>query len=157
MTIPRLAARIGAAALVAALPACGGSAQNPAAPGPKQALIVFTFEPNPLLAQPSQYSSGYDVAFNWSFRETAGVGGTLTVLQMTVLDGNGRLLGGHQWTPGLNYPFAAFGGATVRNEPVINSIHMVVPAGQGATFTMSYRVSDDKGNTFSSNVVVEVK
>ena len=133
---------------------CGGSPTAP--PPPTKAVIVLTISPNPIFATSSP--PGWDIAFQWTFRETAGVGGTLTLQRLQVVEkATGRTVGDLQAT-GVDYSFAPLSTTVVSREPLFNHLHYVPSTEQrGATLVITYRIADRLGNLSTDSASADIQ
>jgi hypothetical protein len=144
---------------VVLISACGGAANAPpASPSPTKAVLSASIIPNPLTAVATTTSPGYDISYQVAFRETAGVGATMSVLRILINDAAGQFVWQRSFKGGPTYPVTAGGSVTISNEPLITSAHFVPRAGApDGTVSLSYSVTDALGNVFEGTTSAEIK
>jgi hypothetical protein len=137
---------------------CGGK-DDPTAPTPTAAVFNVTQSPNPIIAGTGSQGFQYTAAFTISVTESAGVGGNVNFVNVTL----------RNVTTGVELNTVNFTATDVFNRAGTNHIaakgtlniplsviYSLALGGRQATMTIAVQIGDDAGHTTNQSFTVSV-
>jgi hypothetical protein len=151
-----------AAALLSALllPGCGGDDSSPTDPNARNAIVLVSVSPNPVVGAQNSLTLVVTASYKIILTELNGLGGEVVFVSSAVLD---PVSGGQVY---VNYydgtDMQVFAGSK-RLEPlgtleVTHSISYTLPdLTKPAPLSISVQVRDDKGNLINQSLLVKIE
>lgn len=143
---------------------CGGGSPSGPTPAPSEAAITLAANPNPIVGGACRGcgSTGTDreAVTSLTIRETAGVGGAVSSIAMSLRDaGTNAVIAAGEFDGAAVVALAGSSRVSAAGTLVVPSVGVHYPrdqAGRSATLTYTVRVTDDRGNTVSRDLAVPV-
>lgn len=143
---------------------CGGSSASGPTGGPTQASFTLTASPNPIAGTRchacGSASTDREAVTVLTIRETAGVGGTVASIAMTLRDaGTNAVIASGEFDAAAVTAIAGSNRVPGGGSLVVPSVGVHYPredGGRSATLTYTVRVSDERGNPASLDLAVPV-
>lgn len=143
---------------------CGGSSPSGPTVGPRQAAITLTASPNPIVGGPcggcGAGSADREALTGLTIRETAGVGGTVVAIAMSLRDaGTAALIASGEFDAAAVGTLAGSSRIPAGGGLVVPSVGVHYPRdqrGRSGTLTFTVRMTDDRGNEVLQELAVPV-
>lgn len=143
---------------------CGGGSPSGPTGAPAPAALTLTANPNPIAGGACRgcgpTSTDREAVTGLTIRETAGVGGTVTAIAMSLRDaGTNSVIASGEFDGAAVVALAGSSHVPAGGTLVVPSVGVHYPrdqAGRSATLTYTVRVTDDRGNTVSRDLAVPV-
>lgn len=144
--------------------ACGGGSPSGPTGGPTQAVITLTASPNPIVGAPcggcGAGSLDREAVTGLTIRETAGVGGTVVGIAMSLRDaGTDAVIASGEFDTAAVAALAGSSRVPAGGALVVPSVGVHYPrnrGGRSGTLTFTVRMTDDRGNEVSQELAVPV-